>query len=93
MLDNKFCAKSVRSLNLELSIIYESKKERRWFPFAFSFLFECFNLPSLVVITHGRSNCLQQRKREMVASAFGEDESGSRQTRLTVEDLKYLFMV
>ncbi|XP_020095500.1 helicase-like transcription factor CHR28 isoform X3 [Ananas comosus] len=36
---------------------------------------------------------LQQRKREMVASAFGEDESGSRQTRLTVEDLKYLFMV
>ncbi|WOL12968.1 helicase-like transcription factor CHR28 isoform X1 [Canna indica] len=36
---------------------------------------------------------LQEKKREMVASAFGEDESGSRQTRLTVEDLKYLFMV
>ncbi|XP_051135086.1 helicase-like transcription factor CHR28 [Andrographis paniculata] len=36
---------------------------------------------------------LQQRKREMVASAFGEDETGSRQTRLTVEDLKYLFRV
>ncbi|KAF8409328.1 hypothetical protein HHK36_005403 [Tetracentron sinense] len=36
---------------------------------------------------------LQQKKREMVASAFGEDETGSRQTRLTVEDLKYLFMV
>ncbi|XP_072955755.1 helicase-like transcription factor CHR28 isoform X1 [Typha angustifolia] len=36
---------------------------------------------------------LQDKKREMVASAFGEDESGSRQTRLTVEDLKYLFMV
>lgn len=35
---------------------------------------------------------LQQKKREMVASAFGEDETGSRQTRLTVEDLKYLFM-
>lgn len=29
----------------------------------------------------------------MVASAFGEDEKGSRQSRLTVEDLKYLFMV
>ncbi|EXC53897.1 SMARCA3-like protein 2 [Morus notabilis] len=35
---------------------------------------------------------LQQKKREMVASAFGEDEMGGRQTRLTVEDLKYLFM-
>ncbi|KAL3615059.1 hypothetical protein CASFOL_040720 [Castilleja foliolosa] len=34
---------------------------------------------------------LQQRKRKMVASAFGENESGSRQTRLTVDDLKYLF--
>lgn len=28
----------------------------------------------------------------MVASAFGEDETGGRQTRLTVDDLKYLFM-
>ncbi|XP_073058649.1 helicase-like transcription factor CHR28 isoform X1 [Primulina eburnea] len=36
---------------------------------------------------------LQQRKREMVAAAFGEDETGGRQTRLTVEDLKYLFRV
>ncbi|CAL4973716.1 unnamed protein product [Urochloa decumbens] len=36
---------------------------------------------------------LQEKKREMVASAFGEDRSGSRQTRLTVEDLNYLFMV
>ncbi|XP_050368608.1 helicase-like transcription factor CHR28 [Argentina anserina] len=35
---------------------------------------------------------LQKKKREMVASAFGEDESGGRQTRLTVDDLKYLFM-
>lgn len=35
---------------------------------------------------------LQQKKRVMVASAFGEDETGSRQTRLTVDDLKYLFM-
>lgn len=35
----------------------------------------------------------QQKKRQMVASAFGEDESGGRQTRLTVEDLNYLFMM
>ncbi|KAH9604057.1 hypothetical protein KSS87_012266 [Heliosperma pusillum] len=35
---------------------------------------------------------LQQKKRELVASAFGEDETGNSQTRLTVEDLKYLFM-
>ncbi|XP_058082648.1 helicase-like transcription factor CHR28 [Magnolia sinica] len=35
---------------------------------------------------------LQEKKREMVASAFGEDETGGRQTRLTVEDLEYLFM-
>ncbi|XP_006841730.2 helicase-like transcription factor CHR28 isoform X1 [Amborella trichopoda] len=36
---------------------------------------------------------LQEKKREMVASAFGEDENGGHRTRLTVEDLKYLFMV
>ncbi|XP_044495336.1 helicase-like transcription factor CHR28 isoform X2 [Mangifera indica] len=36
---------------------------------------------------------LQQKKREMVASAFGEDETGGQQTRLTVDDLNYLFMV
>ncbi|KAM1562124.1 hypothetical protein ACFX1Z_005166 [Malus domestica] len=36
---------------------------------------------------------LQQKKREMVASAFGEDKTGGGQTRLTVEDLKYLFMM
>ncbi|CAH8351018.1 unnamed protein product [Eruca vesicaria subsp. sativa] len=35
---------------------------------------------------------LQQKKRMMVASAFGEDEKGSRQSHLTVEDLNYLFM-
>ncbi|XP_047307734.1 helicase-like transcription factor CHR28 [Impatiens glandulifera] len=35
---------------------------------------------------------LQQKKRKMVASAFGEDEKGSRQSRLTEDDLKYLFM-
>ncbi|KAJ1400167.1 Zinc finger, RING-type [Sesbania bispinosa] len=36
---------------------------------------------------------LQEEKRKMVASAFGEDHAGSSGTRLTVEDLKYLFMV
>ncbi|RDX68508.1 Helicase-like transcription factor CHR28, partial [Mucuna pruriens] len=36
---------------------------------------------------------LQQKKRKMVASAFGEDGSGDRQSRLTVDDLKYLFMM
>ncbi|WJX22233.1 hypothetical protein P8452_11557 [Trifolium repens] len=36
---------------------------------------------------------LQQKKRQMVASAFGEDGNGDRQSRLTVDDLKYLFMM
>ncbi|XP_020222323.1 helicase-like transcription factor CHR28 isoform X2 [Cajanus cajan] len=36
---------------------------------------------------------LQQKKRMMVASAFGEDGTGDRQSRLTVDDLKYLFMM
>ncbi|XP_044461541.1 helicase-like transcription factor CHR28 isoform X2 [Mangifera indica] len=36
---------------------------------------------------------LQRKKREMVASAFGEDDAGGEQTRLTVDDLNYLFMV
>ncbi|KAF8054009.1 hypothetical protein N665_1356s0013 [Sinapis alba] len=35
---------------------------------------------------------LQEDKRKMVASAFGEDHGGSSATRLTVDDLKYLFM-
>ncbi|MCL7041230.1 hypothetical protein MKW94_019408 [Papaver nudicaule] len=35
---------------------------------------------------------LQEKKRIMVASAFGEDGAGGQQTRLTVDDLKYLFM-
>lgn len=35
---------------------------------------------------------LQEEKRKMVASAFGEDQSQGSGTRLTVEDLKYLFM-
>ncbi|RAL39437.1 hypothetical protein DM860_002970 [Cuscuta australis] len=34
---------------------------------------------------------IQKKKRELVASAFGEDNDGSQQTRLTEEDLKYLF--
>lgn len=34
---------------------------------------------------------LQEKKRKMVASAFGEDEKGSSRTRLTEEDLQYLF--
>ncbi|KAF1872938.1 hypothetical protein Lal_00016044 [Lupinus albus] len=36
---------------------------------------------------------LQQRKRKMVASAFGENGTGGTQSRLTVDDLKYLFMM
>lgn len=36
---------------------------------------------------------LQEEKRKMVSSAFGDDKSGSFATRLTVEDLRYLFMV
>ncbi|XP_050270956.1 helicase-like transcription factor CHR28 isoform X1 [Quercus robur] len=36
---------------------------------------------------------LQEEKRKMVASAFGEDQGGGTATRLTVEDLRYLFMV
>ncbi|CAH9112249.1 unnamed protein product, partial [Cuscuta epithymum] len=33
---------------------------------------------------------LQEKKRKMVASAFGKDKNGSQETRLTVEDLEYL---
>ncbi|KAL5759160.1 hypothetical protein ACOSQ2_017998 [Xanthoceras sorbifolium] len=36
---------------------------------------------------------LQEDKRKMVASAFGEDQGGGSTSRLTVEDLKFLFMV
>ncbi|XP_010528780.1 PREDICTED: helicase-like transcription factor CHR28 [Tarenaya hassleriana] len=36
---------------------------------------------------------LQEEKRKMVASAFGEDHGGGSAARLTVDDLKYLFMV
>ncbi|WVZ87280.1 hypothetical protein U9M48_033941 [Paspalum notatum var. saurae] len=35
---------------------------------------------------------LQEKKRKMVESAFGEDSSSGNATRLTVEDLRYLFM-
>ncbi|RLN35333.1 putative ATP-dependent helicase C17A2.12-like isoform X1 [Panicum miliaceum] len=36
---------------------------------------------------------LQEEKRAMVSSAFGEDKSGGHTTRLTVEDLWYLFKI
>ncbi|XP_047313652.1 helicase-like transcription factor CHR28 [Impatiens glandulifera] len=35
---------------------------------------------------------LQDEKRKMVASAFGEDQVGASATRLTVEDLNYIFL-
>ncbi|KAJ1267542.1 hypothetical protein BS78_07G064500 [Paspalum vaginatum] len=36
---------------------------------------------------------LQEEKRTMVKSAFGEDKAGGHATRLTVEDLRYLFKI
>ncbi|XP_078445931.1 helicase-like transcription factor CHR28 isoform X2 [Wolffia australiana] len=36
---------------------------------------------------------LQEKKREIVSSAFGEDQTVGPSTRLTVEDLRYLFRV
>uniref|UniRef100_A0A7I4BII7 SNF2 family DNA-dependent ATPase n=1 Tax=Physcomitrium patens TaxID=3218 RepID=A0A7I4BII7_PHYPA len=36
---------------------------------------------------------LQERKRQIVASAFGENDGGEQKNRLTVEDLRYLFRV
>ncbi|CAA2995857.1 helicase-like transcription factor CHR28 [Olea europaea subsp. europaea] len=36
---------------------------------------------------------LQEDKRKMIASAFGDDQSGGTATRLTVEDLTFLFRV
>ncbi|KAL2541270.1 SNF2 domain-containing protein/helicase domain-containing protein/zinc finger protein-related [Abeliophyllum distichum] len=36
---------------------------------------------------------LQEDKRKMIASAFGDDQSGGTATRLTVEDLTFLFEV
>lgn len=35
---------------------------------------------------------LQEKKRAMVASAFGEDQKGGGATKLTMDDLRYLFM-
>lgn len=35
---------------------------------------------------------LQEEKRKMVASAFGEDRVGVAATRLTADDLRYLFL-
>ncbi|XP_071738721.1 helicase-like transcription factor CHR28 [Rutidosis leptorrhynchoides] len=34
---------------------------------------------------------LQKKKRKLIASAFGEDENGDSQNRLTVDDMRYLF--
>ncbi|XP_042453098.1 helicase-like transcription factor CHR28 isoform X2 [Zingiber officinale] len=34
---------------------------------------------------------LQEEKRKMVSSAFGEDQTGTHATRLTVDDLRYMF--
>ncbi|KAL5069744.1 hypothetical protein RYX36_020631, partial [Vicia faba] len=39
-----------------------------------------------------RIMALQDEKRKMVASAFGKDHTGDSGTRLTFDDLKYLFM-
>jgi SNF2 family DNA or RNA helicase len=36
---------------------------------------------------------LQERKRQIVSSAFGENDVGEQKNRLTVEDLRYLFRV
>lgn len=36
---------------------------------------------------------LQEQKRDMVSSAFGEDSTGKATTRLTLEDLRFLFRV
>lgn len=36
-------------------------------------------------------NYTQDDKRKMVASAFGEDQTGGHGTRLTVDDIRFLF--
>lgn len=54
--------------------------------FIFYFWFETFDM-------HFISVSFQEEKRKMVASAFGEEHGGGSATRLTVEDLRYLFMV
>ncbi|CAN7111996.1 unnamed protein product [Brassica rapa subsp. narinosa] len=53
-----------------------------------------WKLQTLKIPVEGRLVSLQgEEKRRMVASAYGEDHGGSSATRLTVDDLKYLFMV
>jgi hypothetical protein len=44
------------------------------------------------IIFFAADHNLLEESRKMVASAFGDDQSGGSATRLTVEDLKYLFM-
>lgn len=36
---------------------------------------------------------VQERKRQIVASAFGETDAGEKGSRLTTEDLRYLFRI
>jgi len=38
-----------------------------------------------------RAVMMQERKRQIVASAFGETGGGEKGSRLTTEDLRYLF--
>lgn len=38
-----------------------------------------------------RAGMMQKRKREIVASAFGETGGGEKGSRLTTDDLRYLF--
>lgn len=49
--------------------------------------------PCVFVVTKCACFCCQAKKREMVASAFGDEKSGGIATRLTVEDLGYLFNI
>ncbi|KAJ6854414.1 high mobility group B protein 7-like isoform X1 [Populus alba x Populus x berolinensis] len=56
------------------------------------------DVPVALISFHGSSldgkvKMTSGREEKMVASAFGKDQSGGSATRLTVEDLKYLFMV
>ncbi|KAG6518295.1 hypothetical protein ZIOFF_021699 [Zingiber officinale] len=54
-----------------------------------------FKTTANLVSLHGQINrawyILQEEKRKMVSSAFGEDQTGTHATRLTVDDLRYMF--
>ena len=49
----------------------------------------CFSLLQLGLLIF---NVLQDEKRKIVASAFGEDHIAGSGARLTIEDLKYIFL-